>query len=266
MRCIKKNAGFVLVELIIVTVILGAVFPLSVYFIDAMKAARETKIQQTANHLAQKYMEDYKQKDLEAIAPLENEEPSVPSEEIINGRSFYVSVATEQFLVPVENENWIGNVEIANSSTSGITIQMGNSSSGVTPGEAYTLRISELIMELLNATGDQLCSAAITLPVDGEPELNLFITNNPRLTLNVENTLDKKLIINKAEKKNADGSEANPDFALSTKQGKVEIRDDESVEGYKRGVNIIVTVKDQDDEVLAEVAQTRLIEWVSSQK
>ncbi|MDD4666143.1 MAG: type II secretion system protein, partial [Clostridia bacterium] len=221
MRFIKKEAGFVLVELIIVTVILGAVFPLSIYFINSMKAARETKIQQTANYLAQKYMEEYKAKDLAVIVPTEEEEPVELIQTTINGRLFCVSAAIKPFLDPLDAANCIGNMEIISNEGSAITIKMDNSNISAVQGEIYTLRLTSdhsTRFELFKDEAEsELYVFSVTLPagepgLEPDPELNLYVKNDPDFTLEVKNELeDRKLIINKIEEKTADES---PKFTL----------------------------------------------------
>jgi type II secretory pathway pseudopilin PulG len=277
MRFIKKEAGFVLVELIIVTVILGAVFPLSIYFINSMKAARETKIQQTANYLAQKYMEEYKAKDLAVIVPTE-EEPVELIQTTINGRLFCVSAAIKPFLDPVDAANCIGNMEIISNEGSAITIKMDNSNIPAVQGETYTLRLTGDPRTRFELFKDEAESEpyvfSVTLPagepgLEPDPELNLYIKNiknDPGFTLEVKNELeDRKLIINRIEEKTANESPANPKFTLDVVQGKVKICNREPIEAYQQGAHIIITVKDKNDKVLAEVVQTRFIEWTSSQ-
>jgi type II secretory pathway pseudopilin PulG len=275
MRFIKKEAGFVLVELIIVTVILGAVFPLSIYFINSMKAARETKIQQTANYLAQKYMEEYKAKDLVGIVPTEEGEAEELIQTTINGRLFCVSAAIKPFLAPLDAANCIGNMEIISPGGSTITIKMDNSNISAVQGETYTLRLTDdpsIHFELFKDEAEpELYVFSVTLPagepgLEPDPELNLYIKNDPGFTLEVKNELeDRKLIINKIEEKTADESPANPKFTLDVVQGKVKICNREPIEAYQQGAHIIITVKDKNDKVLAEAVQTRFIEWTSSQ-
>jgi len=259
MRFIKSNTGFVLVELIIVTVILGAVFPLSIFFIDSMKAAQETKIQQSANYLAQKFMEEYKAKDLATITAT-----TEPIKTVINGKNLYTSVAVEHFLEPVEATNYIGKVEITSSAVGLKTIRI-NDTSFDDSWEEYILRLTENRLYLSAKTPENeynLGSVAINLPVE-DPELNIFVSNDPYMILNVKNELaDKKLIINKIETV----VEGNPNFSLPILEGKVAIRDSELIEGYERGYNLIITVKNEDNVELAKLAQTRMINWSLSQK
>ena len=260
MRFLKGKTGFILVELIIATAILAAVIPLSKFFIDTMKATRETKIRQTATHLAQTYMEEYKSLGLEVIKNIEDEK------EEVDGREYYVSVEKTPFLASGDSENCLGSINITKVSDSEIRLQVvstksdGESiSSSALPNYEYTLEINDAQIKLWQ--GEAYNSIA-TISPQGEPELNLFVENNPKLTLNVKNNLDKNLIINSM----AVGSDL---FKLVVKQGKVGVRDNESIEDYQRGAHIIVTVKDKAGdagEILAEVAQTRLIEWAESKE
>ena len=279
MRYLRKNVGFVLVELIVVTVILGAIFPLSIYFIDAMKAARETKIQQTANYLAQKYMEEYKQMDLEELAVfLEeavNEEGEICFEEKINKRDFFIKAVVKEFFVPVQIDGWLGDVKIVFQDNMYQVSLLGNQGGDSGPSEADLddFFAAECILEIDEGkitftvpggeSSDVFKTANFDFSEDAsvEPRLNLHIENVSGLTLNVENKLAEKLLINKIEK-------AADKFSLKVKAGQVEVHDDQYVEGYRRGVNIIVTVEDQEQggNLLAEVAQTRFIEWVDSIK
>ena len=65
----NKEKGFTLIEVLIAAVILCAIFPLTNYFLNSMRTNNTTEVQQTANYLCQKYMEDYKAKSKEELNP-----------------------------------------------------------------------------------------------------------------------------------------------------------------------------------------------------
>lgn len=64
----RNSDGFSLIEILIATVILCTIIPLTSYFVNSMKTNKKTELHQKANYIAQKYMEEYKAKDIETIS------------------------------------------------------------------------------------------------------------------------------------------------------------------------------------------------------
>mgnify|MGYP001021494422 CR=1 FL=1 len=75
----KNSAGFSLIEVLIATVVLCTIIPLTSYFVSSMKTNKKTELYQEANYITQKYMEEYKAKDIEDIIAEEfDDTTSVP--------------------------------------------------------------------------------------------------------------------------------------------------------------------------------------------
>jgi type II secretory pathway pseudopilin PulG len=280
MRLWKGKAGFILVELIIATAILAAVIPLSKFFIDTIKATREAKIQQTANHLAQKYMEEYKGKSLpELYAVLE--QGTVLNDEVkMNKRNYKVSVAVDWVIVG--SASHIGTVWIKKDSVNSVNIKLeSNNQEQIrentffndpeNPENAYDLKLTNSnYLDLYSKNDDQvLLTVPFNLPSSEPKELNLVVCGDPVLELNVQNRHDfiEKLIINKTE---IEPINETPNFKLFIEKDMPKdidididalIRDTEQLEESELGVNIIVTVKDAEDVELVKIAETRKIEW-----
>lgn len=250
MRTGFKKTGFILVELIIATAILAAVIPLSKFFIDTIRFAREAKIQQTANHLAQLYMEEYKVIDL---GDIENKEET----KSVDNRDYEIKIIKTPFLTEEEARNCVGGVYISCSSTSEIGFKFTNG----TTIEPLVLTGGKCLLETTNTQlkilqNDNLLGSC-NISFNGEPELDLFVEGNPNFTLEIKNVGDKRLTINRVDIGN------NPNFNLMVKHGKVGIRDDVELKDYQSGAHVVVTVKNKGRE-LAKVSQTRFIEWDKS--
>ncbi len=250
MRTGFKKTGFVLIELIIATAILAAVIPLSKFFIDTIKFAREAKIQQTANHLAQLYMEEYKVIDLKEID--EREETKT-----VDKRKYVISIEKDPFLIKKERKNFIGKIHVYPKSDSEMGLKFINDTV-IEPlllkGDKCLLEISDTLLKLSQETCD------LTLSPEGEPVLDLFVENNPDLTLNIKYTGTRKLLINRVDLGN------NPDFKLVVKHGKVGVFENEELMDYQRGAHLLVIVKNNLNEELTRISQTRFIEWAESRE
>ena len=263
MRLLKGKAGFILVELIIATAILAAVIPLSKLFINTVKASNEAKIQQTANHLAQQYIEEYKARDLKELYDMTPTDNRIEHTENMNGKLWNVLVDLDWN--PVETRGLLGTVTISKDG-SNIEVELSNSldpprSFSVVAGTEHVLKLDH-DKRLIWDPG----SFSIEVPVtaDEPKQLNLIINNNPDLQLTLRNCLTdiKQLIINKTE----DPEAANFQLAVAEPEEEesinVIIRDTQQVEPSELGVNITVTVKDENGtEIFAKIAETRKLEW-----
>ncbi|NLO76363.1 MAG: type II secretion system protein [Clostridia bacterium] len=268
MRLLKEKAGFILVELIIATAILAAVIPLSKFFMDTIRASNETKIQQTANHIAQQYLEEYKAKDMNEITAITNQV------EIVNGKEYKVSVALEW--LPIEIKGLLGTVTISKDTESGIDIELSSLAEGsprkyhCLSGSSHTLKFEPLGSRSCMKWGTN--EPGVELPnIADEPkqkQLNLIVIDNPSIEVNIKNrTKIEQLLINKTEiKPDSEASnfkiyveeDLENDAEINTD---VIIRDTEQVGQNELGVNIIVTVNDADNHELVKIAETRKIEW-----
>lgn len=263
MHQLKGKAGFILIELIIATAILAAVIPLSKFFIDAVRASNEAKIQQAANNLAQRYLEEYKAKSIDAISSLDNQE------EEIDGKEYLVNVDLDWISVE-ESNNVIATVLIAKESETEVNVTLSNNEGAVVgpftvlANNTYALRFDNNDRLIWVADDDNFIT--ITDVTGEEKHLNLIVKGNPQITVDLQNRLDSiyKLVINKTE------DPAAPDFSLTIEEeaGADEdmnidalIRETAQLEHNEKGVNIIVTVADKDSNVLARIAETRKIEW-----
>ena len=247
MRTGFKKTGFILVELIIATAILAAVIPLSKFFIDTIRFAREAKIQQTANHLAQLYMEEYK---VIALEDIQNKEET----KSVDNRDYEIKIIKTPFLTEGESRNCIGEVHISRESSSQIGVKFKANQFMFLNNEKCLLEATNTLLKLWK-NNSQLSSSSISF--NDELELDLFVEGNPNFTVEIKNVGDKRLTINRVDIGN------NPNFNLMVKHGKVGIRDDVELKDYQSGAHVVVTVKNKGRE-LAKVSQTRFIEWDKS--
>ena len=269
MRLRKGKAGFILIELIIATAILAAVIPLSKFFINSVKASNEAKIQQTANHIAQQYIEEYKAKDLNELYGITPDDYQIEHTENINGKIW--SVLVDLDWNPIETSGLLGTVKISQDG-SNINVVLSNSNAtrsfSVVAGTSHSLKLDNA-KRLIWDPG----TFSIEFPVttDEPKQLNLIVNNNPDLDLTLRNCLSsiEQLIINKTENPEATRFKLDVYDPGTVVEGETEseesidvtIRDTQQIEPSELGVNISVTVKDDNDIEFAKIAETRKLEW-----
>ncbi len=243
----KRTEGFSLIEMLIATVILCTIIPLTSYFVNSIKTNNKTEVQQTANHLVQKYMETYKAKDL-ATFTAEDYKTVDPE----TGLNVYVKVELESV-----KDLSVGEIRIEDVLGANTEIKMGNKSTdpqfSVNDNEILSLRIkkngSVEELQLKKKSGGSWKSINLenVTPESADRIIKLELKNDPKITINAENKLSQWVIFNIEND--------SPNFVLN-REGKISSVN--SVASSERGATVTVTVKDKNDsEELAKAAQNR---------
>ena len=261
MRLLKGKAGFILVELIIATALLAAVIPLSRLFINTVKASNEAKIQQTANHIAQRYIEEYKAKDLNELFGVTPDDYQIEHTENTNGKIWKVLVDLDWN--PVQTSGLLGTVMISQEGSNinvDLASSLGERSFSVVAGTSHSLKLDNTKRLIWDSD-----SFSIEVPVttDEPKQLNLLVNNNPDLDLTLRNCLSSiaQLIINKTE--NPEATKFNLEIYEPEEEESINviIRDTQQIEPSELGVNITVRVQDDNGIEFTKIAETRKLEW-----
>ena len=263
----KRIEGFSLIEVLIATVLLCTIIPLTSYFVSSIKTNNKTELQQTANHVAQKYMEDYKAKalaDIAAVVPAGAEEYTYTKVDSETGLNVHIKVKLES----VENSS-VGEIKITARLGANIEIKMGNKSSdpsfNVKDNDILNLRIikegsveklqlkkksggsweSINLKEVTPRSADRIIKLTVIADSDAPPN------KGPVITIEAKNELPPSwwVIFN------ITGADDCPNFILKREGNIVNV---DNVASPERGATVTIMVKDKDDsEVLAMAAQNR---------
>lgn len=249
MHFLKDRAGFSLIELVVALVILSIIIPLSAFFINSMKTNDLTEEQQTANHVAQKYMEGFKAKSLKEL-----QDAAGSSDFVDSDTKYHVKVTVDIAPVP-ELETIIGEVEITKEGGKP-KITFGGTSYIANNGENVILVIEGEKLKLKKGT-DTKISMSLT-PASLAPNtlvFSLVVKNDPKLKLKIKNKLSAKTMVLNTTKENPGSN-----FEMETDEGKILILNTKQAEKYERGANITVIVKDKNnDKELLKIMQSRKI-------
>ncbi|MGI6533071.1 MAG: type IV pilus modification PilV family protein [Peptococcia bacterium] len=249
----NKEKGFTLIEVLIAAVILCAIFPLTNYFLNSMRTNNTTEVQQTANYLCQKYMEDYKAKSKEELNP---------GTYNFDEEGLHITVQIERDTPEDEVDSITFNQRFCECQEILTLVHEGHESDTFTVGD-------EVLMKIHDRAGKVMVSflkgnstlKEIQLSNDGN-RLIIYTRNDPQLTINVKNSLP------------VDGSGAQPKFYVydlsepnknrfkikkATDPGEVEISKDPPYLSQIAGATIKVLVSDDKGNVLAKAGQTRKI-------
>ncbi|MDD2401128.1 MAG: type II secretion system protein [Clostridia bacterium] len=265
MHIIKDTRGFTLIEVLIAAVIFATVLPLSMYFVDCIRINNKTKIQQEANNLAQRYMEEYKGKSVgDIIADLDSNATEVREGKeytIDEGNGFEVNVELEYDEMIVSK---MGRMEIEKRLVFGDLVIIVRKESGdfawiIDNGESYELKIEVDINgspKLTISDSNSVSKGSTVLDnIDPNPRiLEIVVEEDVNLTFDVYNEMASKFIICK----DIDDSAT---FNLNINLGEVEVRDLYQIDEYERGADITVTVEyskyEDEFKELAKMSQTR---------
>lgn len=254
MQFLKDKTGFSLIELVVALVILSIIIPLSAFFINSMKTNDLTEEQQSANHVAQKYMEEYKAKRLEELQSLAGSSGFVKD---LN-TDYYVNVTVELVAVP-KLETVTGDIKITKASGAP-QITLGGTSYVANSGDTLILVVENSRLKLKSGAETKISKSFTSS--SSKLFLNIIVENNPELTLKVQNKLsdkDKMVVFNTTDKENR-----NKKFKMEPDEGKVLIvintEQPEEAKEYERGADITVIVKDKDNnKELIKLTQTKKI-------
>ncbi len=250
MHYYKREDGFSLVEVLLATLILCAVIPLTNYFINSMKTNNKTELQQTANYVAQKYMEEYKAKSLNEYATIDNAFVDADTELYVN-----IEVVLDEPIDP-----FAGSMSVTGYFGGSIDIGLGSLTySGATDGDTLVLRISadgtdeKLILEKTDGTLLLSTKLKPVTPASADRLISINLEEEQQLTLNVINSLlSNRWVVIKIEN-------PCPNFILNN-EGKVSLTTNELT--TESGARITVTVRKDSDpasEILAKATQARKI-------
>jgi type II secretory pathway pseudopilin PulG len=265
----KREEGFSLIEVLIATVLLCTIIPLTSYFVSSIKTNNKTELQQTANHVVQKYMEDFKAKtlaDITAMVPTGAEEYTYKKVDSETGLNAHVKVKLES-----AEDSTVGEIKITALLGTRIKIKMGNESSdssfNVTDNDILNLRIiKDGSVEKLQMESDSgVVLGSITLkgvtPRSAERIIKLTLIadsdappkKGPVITIKAKNELPPSwwVIFN------IKGADDCPNFILKREGNIVNV---DNVASPERGATVTIMIKDKNDsEVLAMAAQNRKI-------
>lgn len=252
----KREGGFSLIEVLIATVVLCTIIPLTSYFINSMKTNKKTELQQTANYVAQKYMEEYKAKSLSDYSTMGDDSTDTFTD---TETGLYVSI---RVLLDEAHDPSVGSMNVTGYFGSSIDIKLGSSSpySGATAGDTLVLRVldtgtaEEMQLEKTDGTILKTTELETVTPICADRLIFINVKDDPQLTLNVINELpSSRWVVFKI-------NEANtcPNFILN-KDGKVGLTTDAVT--TEKGARITVTVKKDimATEILAKATQARKI-------
>lgn len=247
----KREDGFSLIEVLIATIILCTIIPLTSYFLNSMKTNNKTELQQTANYVAQKYMEEYKAKSLVDLAALW---PTSPISLIDPETGLDVEIYIE--LDPIVDP-YAGRISVTGYSGSFVDINLdGTPYAGATDGDTYILKIhkpgskEELQLGKEDGTGVvQSFELKDVKPACANRLIRLTIKDDPEVTFKVKNELPDDLWVVFL----MDTVNPSPHFVLEV-EGKA--TSSTNTVSTERGAKITVTVKKGLEE-LTKVAQAR---------
>lgn len=252
----KREDGFSLIEVLIATIVLCTIIPLTNYFINSMKTNNKTELQQTANYVAQKYMEEYKAKKLNEYTPMND----VKITDWETGFSVTINVLLDTIIEP-----YAAKMIVMGHIGSSVDIDLGGTSiTGAVDGDTLVLRVidtgtppnleEKVRLEKLDGTEIETINLQTPTPICADRLISLTVKDDPEITINAINELPSSrwvvFVMNKV------GS--CPNFVLNN-EGKISTTN--TAVTTERGARITVTVKkdDSDSEILAKVTQARKI-------
>lgn len=252
----KREDGFSLIEVLIATIVLCTIIPLTNYFINSMKTNNKTELQQTANYVAQKYMEEYKAKKLDEYTTMNDVKITDPE----TGFSVTINVLLDTIIEP-----YAAKMIVTGHIGSSVDIDLGGTSiTGAVDGDALVLRVidtgtppnleEKVRLEKLNGDEIETINLKTPTPICADRLISLTVKDDPEITINAINELPSSrwvvFVMNEVG--------PCPNFVLN-KEGKISTTN--TAVTTERGARITVTVKknSSDSEILTKVTQARKI-------
>jgi prepilin-type N-terminal cleavage/methylation domain-containing protein len=237
----KNSAGFSLIEVLIATVVLCTIIPLTSYFVSSMKTNKKTELYQKANYVAQKYMEEYKAKDVKDIVVGDITDESVEGlkvfinvkEEIVEGgeaKRLEIEKISA-FLLKLRDLSAGGEQEISFNDPLEMTVKLDYGVRKIfITDRSFALSGEKVILSFKNFGGSSIAvDVANELEADPSSGLQPMVTIYNPNAFSINNLGGRFMIIN-----------SSPD---------------------NRRVTITVTVKNVKGEELVKIAQNRMIPY-----